>query len=76
MVMKMKSSRLLHRVVWWTLTHASEELIKMAVIRPSETPVNIYQTTQCNIPGQPYSSLNLFASLQPFSSRCQFNDYR
>jgi hypothetical protein len=36
---------MLHRVVWYILTDVSEELIAS-----SETSVNTYQTTWCNIP--------------------------
>jgi hypothetical protein len=49
-----------HRVIWQLLTDVSKELtacitkifivMTKAVLRPSETSVNIYQIARCNIP--------------------------
>jgi hypothetical protein len=49
------SCGMLHRVVWYLLTDVSEKLtapitLRIEAVSCSETLVNIYQTTRCNIP--------------------------
>jgi hypothetical protein len=45
---------MLYRIVWKMLTDVSEELtasiIRVEAVSSSETSINMYQTTRCNVP--------------------------